>query len=299
MHDHELAPIITDPDLHTTAAAYALLALADSFSGRDPDVAGDIVLLLTERLQPGGMLRERLSRHANPAALLNLAAKNAADHSRKRAGRQKRQLPLAPDGDLVAIEQAPMPFTPTLGLFDVLEDHGWTMSQIEILAIPRQRAGRSIHPGIEDALDHLATCYGITTRCPGCPTEMDLLRIDLRGPESWPALVPVLHDWGWSTDLIQHITTSPANIAHWRAVPTPPPARQERRMVTIARQMRYEPWLLQDSALIRDRALPSHRRTLTPPAPPTAPADTCPARTPTTAPSQVAFARGEARAATG
>lgn len=51
-------------------------------------------------------------------------------------------------------------------------------------------------------------------------------------------------------------------------------------MVTVARQMRYKPWLLQDADLIRDRALPSHRRTLAPPVPPVMPADTCPARTP-------------------
>ena len=92
----------------------------------------------------------------------------------------------------------------------------------------------------------------MTARCPGCPTEFDLLRVDLRGPTSWPHLVPVLAEWGWSPDLIQYVTTSPANIAHWRALDLAPPARQERRMVEIVRKMRVEPWLLQDSQAVRD-----------------------------------------------
>ena len=68
MQDHYLDAIISDPTLRSPAAARALLELARRASPRDPDIAGDVVLLLTERLQPGGMIRERLAGHANPGA---------------------------------------------------------------------------------------------------------------------------------------------------------------------------------------------------------------------------------------
>jgi len=161
-------------------------------------------------------------------------------------------MPLTEDGDLASIEPAPSPFSPTIGLFDLLEDLGWSMAHLEMLAIPRKRPGRSVHPGIEQALERVATCFGIPVRCPGCPTEMELLRLDLRGPGSWPHLVPVLCEWGWDDEVITFITTSPANIAHWRHLDVRPPARQERRMAEIARKMRVEPWLLQDPQAIRD-----------------------------------------------
>ena len=121
-----------------------------------------------------------------------------------------------------------------------------------MLALPRKRPGRSVHPGIEVGLERLASCFGIIKRCPGCPTEDDLLRVDLRGPSSWPHLVPVLREWGWSDDLINYVTTSPSNIAHWQTLDLRPPARQERRMVEIVRKMRVEPWLLRDTDTIRE-----------------------------------------------
>ncbi|MDD2857211.1 MAG: hypothetical protein PHU75_00900 [Candidatus Nanopelagicales bacterium] len=252
MHNHELQPLINDPDLSTTAAARALLALAKSVSRGDPDIAGDVTILLTERLKPGGSIYTRLGTHANPAALLTIAAKNAAAQAHESAGRHKRVIPLTDDGDLAAIEPAPSPYSPTFGIFDLLGDLGWTMAHLEMLAIPRKRPGRCVHPGIEAALERVATCFGIPVRCPGCPTDMELLRLDLRGPTSWPHLVPVLLEWGWDHDVITLITTSPANIAQWRDLDIRPPARQERRMVEIARKMRVEPWLLQDSQAIRD-----------------------------------------------
>jgi hypothetical protein len=121
-----------------------------------------------------------------------------------------------------------------------------------MLALPRKRPGRSVHPCIEDGLERLASCFGITRRCPGCPTQDDLLRVDLRGPASWPHLVPVLVEWGWGDDLIEYVTTSPSNIAHWQTLDLRPPARQERRMVEIVRKMRVEPWLLRDTDAIRE-----------------------------------------------
>ncbi|MDO8731949.1 MAG: hypothetical protein Q7L55_05165 [Actinomycetota bacterium] len=252
MRNNELESLINDPDLNTPAAARVLLALAQSVSRGDPDIAGDVTILLTERLMPGGAIRTRLTTHANPAALLTLAAKNAAAQAYESAGRYKRTIPLTEDGDLAAIEPAPSPFSPTIGIFDLLEDLGWTLAHLEMLAIPRKRPGRSVHPGIEAALERVASCFGIPVRCPGCPTDMELLRLDLRGPTSWPHLVPVLHEWGWAHEVIDLITTSPVNIAQWRDLDIRPPARQERRMVEIARKMRVEPWLLQDSQAIRD-----------------------------------------------
>jgi len=255
MKNEELMRIVQDPDLRDPQAARALLALAESAAKGDPDIAGDVVLILAERLMPGGMIRERLATHANPPALLMRSASNAANQAWETAGRYKRVIPLTHDGDLVAIEPAESPFTPTMGLFDLLGDLGWSMAHLEMLAIPRKRPGRSVHPGIESALERVATCFGIPVRCPGCPTEMELARLDLRGPDSWPHLVPVLHEWGWVDEVIEFITTSPANIAHWRGLDIRPPARQERRMVEIARKMRVEPWLLQDSQAIRDSVL--------------------------------------------
>ena len=268
MRNEDLMHITRDPDLTTSAAAYALIELAASVSGRDDDIAGDVVLSMTELLRPGGRVREALARHANPPALLVTAAKREAGHARQRNTRLKRHMPLAPDGDLTAIEPPPTPYRTSLTLFEQLAELGWTTDHLQVLAIPRQRAGRSIHPGIESGLEKLAACYGVIRRCPGCPTAFDLLRVDLRGPESWPALVPVLGEWGWSDDLITHLTTSPANVAHWRDSEHRPPARQERRMVEVARRMRWEPWLLQDADAVRDMAVPAQRKTTAPaPAP--------------------------------
>lgn len=252
MKNDDLQHIIDDPDLTGSLAARAVILLARSAARSDEDIAGDVVLALTEKLRPGGVLRERLSTHANPAALLTRAASNAARDAWDAAGRFKRTIPLTGDGDLTDLEPAPSPFSPTYGLFDLLAERGWTDQHLEMLALPRKRAGRSVHPGIEDGLEKLASCFGVITRCPGCPTEYDLLRIDLRGPASWPHLVPVLGEWGWSDDIIEYVTTSPSNIAHWRDLALRPPARQERRMVEVARKMRVEPWLLQDSQAIRD-----------------------------------------------
>ena len=94
MHNDELDPLIHDPDLSTPQACRALLELARRRSPRDPDIAGDVVLLLSERLMPGGMLRRALTTHPNPAALLNAAASNAANQAREHAGRAKRRIPL-------------------------------------------------------------------------------------------------------------------------------------------------------------------------------------------------------------
>ena len=184
---------------------------------------------LTELLQPGQRLRTRLETHPNPPALLTVAAKYAAGHARERNGRNKRHMPLVASGDLTELDLPIQMETPTLGLFGALEDLGWTDEHLATLAIPRQRAGRSIHPGIEAALERLASCYGVIERCFACPSPMDLLRLDLRGPDSWPHLTPVLAEWGWSDALINYVTTSPANIKHWRELPHRPPARQERR----------------------------------------------------------------------
>jgi len=252
MRNDDLQHIVDDPDLHGPQSARAVIQLAHSAARGDEDIAGDVVVALTEKLRPGGALRERLTTHANPAALLTKAASNAARDAWDAAGRFKRTIPLTGDGELADLEPAPSPFSPTYGLFDVLAERGWTTEHLEMLAMPRKRAGRSVHPGIEDGLEKLAACYGVIQRCPGCPTEFDLLRVDLRGPASWPHLIPVLQEWGWTDDVITYVTTSPSNIAHWRSLELRPPARQERRMVEIARKMRVEPWLLQDQQAIRD-----------------------------------------------
>ena len=255
MKNEDLMQIVRDPDLIDPLAARALIQLARSAARGDEDIAGDVLLALTEKLLPGGVLRQRLGTHANPPALLVKSASNAARDAWDSAGRFKRTIPLTVDGELTGIEPAVSPFSPTYGLFDLLGELGWTTEHLEMLALPRKRAGRSVHPGIEEGLEKLAACFGITARCPGCPTEYDLLRVDLQGPDSWPQLVPVLVEWGWSQEVIEYITTSPTNIAHWRALSIAPPARQERRMVEIVRKMRVEPWLLQDSQVIRDSVL--------------------------------------------
>ena len=251
MRDDELLPLINDPDLVSAEACKALLALARASSGGDPDRAGDIVLHLTERLRPGRTLRERLATHRNPAALLKTAARNGAQESRDFDGAQKRVIPLTLNGEHYELEPE-YRFSPSsASIFDVLERLGWTQQHLEILALPRKRAGRSIHPGIEDAIERLARCFGVTERCDGCPSPNELQRMSLVGPDAWPALVPVLIEWGWSEELIRFITGSPANIAHWRGLPFSPPARQETRMVKIAFAMRFNPALLTDADAIR------------------------------------------------
>jgi hypothetical protein len=275
MKNELLMVIVTNPDLTTPLAARTLIALAESVSGRDDDIAGDVVLTMTELLRPGGRVRLALASHPNPGALLVATAKNEAGHARERAGRLKRQIPLAPDGDMAAIEPPPTPYRTSLSLLDLLADLGWQPEHLQTLAIPRQRAGRSIHPGIESGLEKLAACFGVIRRCPGCPTKYDLLRVDLRGPSSWPALIVVLKEWGWSDAIIDGITMSPANIAHWRTADHRPPPRQERRMVEVARRMRWEPWLLQDAELIRDMARPAEQRRTSPPSTPTRVLEPC------------------------
>ena len=255
MDDKDLVHLVRDPAMASPAAAYALIALADEVTS-DPDVAGDVVLLLTERLRPGGSLARALPSHPNPCALLTAAAKNAALQAIEATGRHKRAMHLTDDGDIGALEIPAAPTVPTAGIFELLDDLGWSPAHLQALAIPRQRAGRSIHPGIEDVLDKVALCYGITVRCPGCPSPMDLQRLDLNGPRSWPALVQVAGEWGWPPDLIDYLTTTPANIGHWRRLGVTPPPRQERRMVQIVRKMRWEPWLLTDPQVIRDSVKP-------------------------------------------
>ena len=275
MNNDALMHIVRDPDLTTPEAARALIELAKSVSGRDDDVTGDVVLRLTELLRPGQRVREALQQYRNPAALLVTAAKREAGHSREAANRLKRHIPLAPEGDLESIEPPATAYPRSQTLFDLLMDLGWTMEDLQMLAIPRQRSGRSVHPGIESGLEKLAACYGVIQRCPGCPTVFDLLRVDLRGPGSWPNLVPVLTEWGWSAELIQQLTSRPGNVAHWRDNQHRPPARQERRMVEVARRMRWEPWLLQDQAAIRDIAQPAQRKTTTPRATPDRAFESC------------------------
>lgn len=233
MTDTDLLTIANDPDLTIPESARALLALATKVAAGDDDIAGEIIIELTELLRPGQRLRVRLETHPNPPALLTVAAKYAAGHARERAGRIKRQMPLAPSGDISDLDLPIQIETPTLGLFGALEDLGWTDEHLEMLAIPRRRAGRSIHPGIEAALERLAACYGVIERCEGCPPVTILQRLDLRGPDSWPHLVPVLVEWGWPDALIDFVSTSPANIQHWRSLPHTPPARQERRMIEV------------------------------------------------------------------
>ena len=252
MYNDELDALINDPDLTTAAACHALLELARRRSPHDLGVRESVVLGMSVDLVGRRIIKQALATHPNPAALLNASASNAANQARESAGRQKRVLPLTSSGIHDELEPSQYPYSPTMGLFDVLHDLGWREDTLLELAIPRKRPGRSIHPGIEDAIEHLAACYGVTVRCAGCPTEMDLLRLNLQGPDAWPALVPVLREWEWSEEAITFITTSPANIAHWRTLAVTPPPRQERRMIKIAHKMRFTPWLLQESDVIRE-----------------------------------------------
>lgn len=267
MFDDVLEAILADPDLTTPDASRALLRLARSVSGGDPDTAGDVVLHLHERLRPGGRLREALHTHPNPKALLQASASNAAHRSRRDAHRFIRHMPLTPNGTVDELETASLHVNPVVGLLETLGELGWTDTHIAALAVPRQRRGRNIHAGIENAIEKLAACYGVTQRCEGCPTTWDLLRLDLRGPSSWPTLVPVLREWEWSPDLIDIITTRPGQVGHWRDLPVMPPPRQERRMIEIARKMRWQPWLLQDADGIRASVRSRRVRPPDPPAP--------------------------------
>ena len=52
----------------TSTSPTALLELARRRSPHVPHTAGDVVLLLSERLMPGGILRRALATHPNPAA---------------------------------------------------------------------------------------------------------------------------------------------------------------------------------------------------------------------------------------
>ena len=277
MKDDDLAHLVRDPQMTTPDAAAALMALAREVA-LDPDIAGDVLVTMTELLQPGGHLARAMSVHPNPYALLIAAAKNAALDAVKASRRDKRVIPLTDTGEVFEFEGATSSTEPSHGLFELLEDLGWTRANLEVLAMPRQRAGRSIHPGIEAALDKLARCYGITDRCAGCPTASELQRLDLNGPRSWPALVEVASEWGWSAELIDRLTRSPSNVAHWRSDGISAPPRQERRMVEIARKMRWDPDQLADPEMIRDSIKPRDPRLGPPPAAPLAQVGgTCPA----------------------
>jgi hypothetical protein len=264
MKDDDLAPLVRDPQMTTPDAAAALMALAREVA-LDPDIACDVLVTMTEVLQSGGPLARAMAVHPNPYALLIAAAKNAALDAVKASRRDKRTIPLTDTGEVFELS-ATSSTQPSHGLFELLEDLGWTRAHLEVLAMPRQRAGRSIHPGIEAALDKLARCYGITDRCAGCPTAAELQRLDLNGPRSWPALVEVATAWGWSAELIDLLTRSPSNVAHWRRDGISAPPRQERRMVEIARKMRWDPEQLADPEMIRDSIKPRDPRLGPPPA---------------------------------
>jgi hypothetical protein len=277
MKDDDLAPLVRDPQMTTPDAAAALMALAREVA-LDPDIACDVLVTMTEVLQSGGPLARAMAVHPNPYALLIAAAKNAALDAVKASRRDKRTIPLTDTGEVFELERMTSSTQPSHGLFELLEDLGWTRTHLEVLAMPRQRAGRSIHPGIEAALDKLARCYGITDRCAGCPTAAELQRLDLNGPRSWPALVEVATEWGWSVELIDLLTRSPSNVAHWRRDGISAPPRQERRMIEIARKMRWDPEQLADADAIRDSIKPRDPRLGPPPAdPPAQTVGTCPA----------------------
>lgn len=269
MQDDDLAPLVRDPQMTTPDAALALMALAREVA-LDPDIAADVLVTMTELLQAGRPLARAMTVHPNPYALLTAAGKNAALDAVKASRRDKRAIPLTDTGEVYEFELGVTSPEPSHGLFELLEDLGWTSAHLEVLAMPRQRAGRSIHPGIEAALDKLARCFGITDRCTGCPTASELQRLDLNGPRSWPALVEVATGWGWSVDLIDRLTRSPANVAHWRGDGIGAPPRQERRVVEIARRMRWDPDRLADPDTIRESIKPRDPR-LGPPDPPPAP----------------------------
>jgi hypothetical protein len=80
----------------------------------------------------------------------------------------------------------------------------------------------------------------------------------------------VATEWGWSVDLIDRLTRSPANVAHWRGDGIGAPPRQERRVVEIARKMRWDPDQLADPDAIRASIKPRDPR-LGPPDPSPAP----------------------------
>lgn len=244
MEDIELDPLIRDPHLATSEAARALIALANSTTD-DPDLAADVVLNLTEQLRGRRGLVEDLLGHSNPYAFIQAAARHAALDAMKAANRTKRFLPLTGSGDLSDIAGSiPISIVPTPGLFDLLDELGWEREHLGVLATPRQRSGRSIHPGIDDAIERLARCYGVTDRCQGCPNPMELQRLNLRGPGEWPVVVQVAKEWGWSEELIEFVTTSPSNFATWVKTGPDAPFKQGRRVIEVARYMRWDPWVI-------------------------------------------------------
>ena len=251
MDDTDLDPLIRDPHLVTSDAARTLIALASAITN-DPDLAADVVLNLTEQLRGSRRLAEDLADHPNPYAFIQMAAKHAALDAIKAANRNKRFLPLTGSGDLSDVAgEVHISVHPTSGLFDLLEDLGWNRDHLTVLATPRRRSGRSIHPGIDDAIERLARCYGVTDRCQGCPSPMELQRLDLRGPLEWMAVVEVALDWGWSDELIEYLTTSPTNVASWVRSCPPPPPKQGRRVIEVARYMRWDPWVLATPDAVR------------------------------------------------
>ena len=153
MRNEDLMRIVTDPDpdLSDPDTARVLFQLARQAARSDEDIAGDVLVTLTEKLHEGGKLRGRWTSHADPPALLARAAANAARDAWDHASRFKRDLPLTPDGDLTALESPDLASSPSYGLLDLLEDLGWTTRHLEMLALPRKRPGRSVHPGIENA----------------------------------------------------------------------------------------------------------------------------------------------------
>ena len=90
MRNEDLMRIVTDPDLSDPETARVLIQLARQAARSDEDIAGDVLVALTERLREGGTLRSRLSTHANPPALLARAAANAARDAWDHAGRFKQ-----------------------------------------------------------------------------------------------------------------------------------------------------------------------------------------------------------------
>ena len=69
MKNDDLMYIVNDPDLLGPDAARAVIQLAREAARSDEDIAGDVVIALTEKLRPGGALRERLGTHATGASL--------------------------------------------------------------------------------------------------------------------------------------------------------------------------------------------------------------------------------------
>ncbi len=127
MRSEDLMRIVTDPDpdLSDPDTARVLFQLARQAARSDEDIAGDVLVTLTEKLHEGGKLRGRWTSHADPPALLARAAANAARDAWDHASRFKRDLPLTPDGDLTALESPDLASSPSYGLLDLLEDLGW------------------------------------------------------------------------------------------------------------------------------------------------------------------------------